>query len=95
MCCGRCNVGLSRTVLGVCHFGLKVNTHYHTVSSAAHQHVSLPMMQLNKHVCATMHSTLCTLQERLNSNYAELSGAFKTSLEGLARTVQDLHSIIK
>jgi hypothetical protein len=35
------------------------------------------------------------LQERLNSNYAELSGAFKTSLEGLARTVQDLHSIIK
>jgi hypothetical protein len=35
------------------------------------------------------------LQERMNSNYAELSGAFKTSLEGLARTVQDLHSIIK
>lgn len=39
--------------------------------------------------------TLLPLQERLNSNYAELSGAFKTSLEGLARTVQDLHSIIK
>lgn len=35
------------------------------------------------------------LQERMNSNYAELSGAFKTSLEGLARTVQDLHGIIK
>lgn len=35
------------------------------------------------------------VQERLNTNYAELSGAFKTSLEGLARTVQDLHSIIK
>lgn len=35
------------------------------------------------------------LQERLNSNYAELSGAFKSSLEGLARTVQDLHTIIK
>eukprot|EP00878_Enallax_costatus_P018289 GHUV01019247.1.p1 GENE.GHUV01019247.1~~GHUV01019247.1.p1 ORF type:complete len:224 (+),score=76.17 GHUV01019247.1:41-673(+) len=35
------------------------------------------------------------LQEKMSSNYAELSGAFKTSLEGLARTVQDLHAIIK
>eukprot|EP00879_Flechtneria_rotunda_P024096 GHRR01025536.1.p1 GENE.GHRR01025536.1~~GHRR01025536.1.p1 ORF type:complete len:222 (+),score=61.04 GHRR01025536.1:295-960(+) len=35
------------------------------------------------------------LQEKLNSNYAELSSAFKTSLEGLARTLQDLHGIIK
>lgn len=40
-------------------------------------------------------SEIKSLQERMNSNYAELSGAFKTSLEGLARTVQDLHSIIK
>jgi hypothetical protein len=36
-----------------------------------------------------------TLQDKLNASYAELSGAFKTSLEGLARTVQDLHAIIK
>jgi len=35
------------------------------------------------------------VQEKLASNYAELSGAFKNSLEGLARTVQDLHNIIK
>eukprot|EP00775_Hariotina_reticulata_P010153 gene10153-10311_t len=35
------------------------------------------------------------LQEKLAGNYAELSNAFKNSLEGLARTVQDLHSIIK
>jgi hypothetical protein len=35
------------------------------------------------------------LQDKLNASYAELSGAFKTSLEGLARTVQDLHAIIK
>lgn len=38
---------------------------------------------------------VAAVQERMNSNYAELSGAFKSSLEGLARTVQDLHSIIK
>ena len=35
------------------------------------------------------------LQDKLSSQYAELSGAFKSSLEGLARTVQDLHAIIK
>jgi hypothetical protein len=45
-------------------------------------------------VVAVLCGAAC-LQERMNSNYAELSGAFKTSLEGLARTVQDLHSIIK
>lgn len=45
--------------------------------------------------CTAHNGMPLLLQDRLNSNYAELSGAFKTSLEGLARTVQDLHSIIK
>jgi hypothetical protein len=40
-------------------------------------------------------SPTANLQDKLNASYAELSGAFKTSLEGLARTVQDLHAIIK
>jgi hypothetical protein len=35
------------------------------------------------------------LHDKLNAQYAELSAAFKGSLEGLARTVQDLHAIIK
>jgi hypothetical protein len=35
------------------------------------------------------------LQDKVTCSYAELSGAFKASLEGLARTVQDLHTIIK
>eukprot|EP00878_Enallax_costatus_P025223 GHUV01026971.1.p1 GENE.GHUV01026971.1~~GHUV01026971.1.p1 ORF type:complete len:161 (-),score=41.40 GHUV01026971.1:666-1148(-) len=43
----------------------------------------------------TLDPKLSSLQEKMSSNYAELSGAFKTSLEGLARTVQDLHAIIK
>lgn len=46
--------------------------------------------------CVFLHLAVSPVaQERLSTNYAELSGAFKTSLEGLARTVQDLHSIIK
>ena len=57
-------------------------------------------LHLSGNACKAFKPMLCCcacvrLQERLNSNYAELSGAFKTSLEGLARTVQDLHSIIK
>lgn len=44
-------------------------------------------------VLPLLHSVL--EQDKLNTSYAELSGAFKTSLEGLARTVQDLHAIIK
>ncbi|KAF6256136.1 striated microtubule associated system I fiber component [Scenedesmus sp. NREL 46B-D3] len=40
-------------------------------------------------------SEIKSLQDKLNASYAELSGAFKASLEGLTRTVQDLHAIIK
>jgi hypothetical protein len=46
------------------------------------------------HCCWLLPMLVC-LQDKLNASYAELSGAFKTSLEGLARTVQDLHAIIK
>ena len=38
---------------------------------------------------------LSALSAKLQSQVAELAGAFKASLEGLARTVQDLHGIIK
>ncbi len=44
---------------------------------------------------AHFDSELKALQEKLAGTYTELSTAFKTSLEGLARTVQDLHAIIK
>lgn len=51
--------------------------------------------EADRQIQSHFDSEVKALQDRLNSNYAELSGAFKTSLEGLARTVQDLHSIIK
>ncbi|GBF88940.1 SF-assemblin [Raphidocelis subcapitata] len=38
---------------------------------------------------------LKALQERTASQYAELSSSFRTSVEGLARTLQDLHAVVK
>jgi hypothetical protein len=35
------------------------------------------------------------ISERVAAQYAELSGSFRTSVEGLARTLQDLHAIVK
>lgn len=36
-----------------------------------------------------------SIQDRVASQYAELSSSFRTSVEGLARTLQDLHAIVK
>ncbi len=44
-------------------------------------------------VCVCLH--IQALGEKLAGSYSELTVAFKTSLEGLARTVQDLHAILK
>jgi len=35
------------------------------------------------------------IAERGAAQYAELSTSFRTSVEGLARTLQDLHAIVK
>jgi hypothetical protein len=36
-----------------------------------------------------------SIQDRVASSYAELTSSFRTSVEGLARTLQDLHAIVK
>lgn len=35
------------------------------------------------------------MAERSAAQYAELSSSMRTSVEGLARTLQDLHAIVK
>lgn len=38
---------------------------------------------------------LKAIQDRVSAQYQELSSSFRTSVEGLARTLQDLHAIVK
>eukprot|EP00877_Chromochloris_zofingiensis_P007535 jgi/Chrzof1/3034/Cz12g09040.t1 len=51
--------------------------------------------EADKQIQTHFESEIKLLQDKLNTQYVELSTAFKTSLEGLARTVQDLHAILK
>lgn len=49
----------------------------------------------DKQLQAHFESELKTLQDRVVIQFSEVQGALKSGLEGLSRTVQDLHAIIK
>lgn len=50
---------------------------------------------MHLHHQAHFEEEIKAIQDRVASQYAELSSSFRTSVEGLARTLQDLHAIVK
>ncbi|KAI8470508.1 MAG: striated microtubule associated system I fiber component [Monoraphidium minutum] len=51
--------------------------------------------EADRQMQAHFEEELKAIQDRSAAQYAELSSSFRTSVEGLARTLQDLHGIVK